>query len=106
LNKLVFKNIAAIFGGNIQVIFCGSSTLNLNVQQFIHVCVAPVRQAYALTETCAGGSIQYDFETAETNIVGSLMEHCQMRLVDWNEGLSSNFEAFIRDRRASYRVFS
>jgi long-subunit acyl-CoA synthetase (AMP-forming) len=87
LDKLVFKKIGDLFGGNVQIVFAGGSAVNQHVQQLFHTCIAPVRQAYGSTETAGAGTVQCDFDVAESNTVGSLMEHCQMRLVDWNEGL-------------------
>ena len=59
--------------------------MSKEVQEFIHVCLAPIRQAYALTETCAGGTAQRYFDT-DTNVCGGLMQYSQIRLVDWDEG--------------------
>lgn len=85
LNRLLFKRISrAVLGGRIRYLISGASLLSEEVQEFISVCLVPVRQAYALTETCAGGTAQYHFET-QTNVVGSVIGCCEIRLVDWDE---------------------
>ena len=63
----------------------GASLLSKDVQEFIQIALSGVRQAYALTETCAGGTVQYPFET-DTGVVGSVIPCCEIRLVDWDEG--------------------
>jgi long-chain acyl-CoA synthetase len=86
LDRLIFKKISrAVLGGKCKSILCGASLLSENVQEFIQVCLAPTRQAYALTETCAGGTGQYEFEN-DTKIVGSPIIAAEIRLVDWQEG--------------------
>ena len=63
--------------------------MSKEVQEFIHVCLAPIRQAYALTETAAGGTGQYSFEY-ETLVVGSVISTIELRLVNWEEGSYHN----------------
>ena len=86
LDRLIFKRInRAVLGGKVKYMISGASLLSTEVQEFIQVCLSGVRQAYALTETCAGGTIQHPFET-DTGIVGSPIPCCEIRLVDWDEG--------------------
>jgi len=86
LDKLIFKKISsAVLGGEVQFIFCGAAALSKEVQEFIHVCLAPVRQAYGLTETGAGATGQYYFEY-QTQAVGSVIPSVELRLVNWTEG--------------------
>jgi len=90
LDRLIFNKIStAVLGGDVRFIICGASALSKEVQEFIHVCLAPVRQAYALTETAAGGTGQYSFEY-ETQVVGSVLASIELRLVNWEEGGYSN----------------
>jgi long-chain acyl-CoA synthetase len=86
LDRILFKKISrAVLGGKVRYIVCGASLLSEEVQEFMQVCLAPVRQAYALTETCAGGTAQYEFET-DTQVCGSVIASAELRLVDWVEG--------------------
>ena len=86
LDRFIFKKISrAVLGGKVRYIICGASLLSKEVQEFMQVCLAPVRQAYALTETCAGGTAQYEFES-DPEVCGSVIATTELRLVDWGEG--------------------
>ena len=86
LDKLVFNKIKqTVLGGRVRVLYSGSALLNEKVQTFVQVCLTSVYQAYALTETCAGGTAQRYFDT-DVNTCGGLMPFNQIRLVDWDEG--------------------
>jgi len=86
LDRILFKKMSrAVLGGKIRFILCGASLLSKDVQEFMQVCLAPVRQAYALTETCAGGTAQYEFEM-DTEDCGSVIASAELRLVNWDEG--------------------
>lgn len=85
LNRLLFKRISrAVLGGKVRYMISGASLLSEEVQEFISVCLAGVRQAYALTETCASGTAQHPFET-DTLVVGPPITAAEIRLVDWDE---------------------
>jgi long-chain acyl-CoA synthetase len=86
LDRLIFNKIkTTALGGRVKLLYCGGSLLNENVQHFTQVCLSPIYQAYALTETCAGGTAQRYFDT-DTNVCGGLMQYSQIRLVNWEEG--------------------
>jgi long-chain acyl-CoA synthetase len=86
LDRLIFKRInRAVLGGKVKYMISGASLLSTEVQEFVQVCLSGVRQAYALTETSAGGTAQHPFET-DTGIVGSPIPCCEIRLVNWDEG--------------------
>lgn len=85
LDRLVFKKFKNLMGGRLDTIVAGASMLSKDVQEFIQVCLAPVYQAYGLTETCAGAATQLLNESASDE-VGSVVECCEIRLVDWPEG--------------------
>ena len=51
LDRLLFNKISsAVIGGKVRYIICGSALLSIDVQEYMQVCLAPVRQSYALTE--------------------------------------------------------
>jgi len=86
LDRILFKRISrAVVGGKLRLMLSGGALLSKEVQEFCQVCLCPVMQAYGLTETCAGGTSQLPNQT-ETNIVGSVVPSCEIRLVDWTEG--------------------
>ena len=86
LDRLVFNKISsAVIGGRVRYLICGSALLSLEVQEFMQVCLAPVRQSYALTESCSGGTAQYEFEIG-TQDCGSVIASSEIRLANWDEG--------------------
>lgn len=86
LDKLVFSKInKLVHGGKLRFFLAGGAHLSEGVEEFVKVCLAPVRQAYALTETAAGGTGQYEFEI-EPNTVGSNIATIEIRLINWEEG--------------------
>jgi long-chain acyl-CoA synthetase len=85
LDKLVFNKIKESLGGRLETLLVGGSILNKDVHEFGQACFCPVVQAYGLTETCAAATAQYPNETTPEQ-VGSPVECCEVRLVDWPEG--------------------
>ena len=86
LDKIVFSKLnEALFGGRLRLIISGGAMLNKELQEFCQVYFSPCLQAYGLTETCAGGTTQFGFETA-TEQVGSVVGCCEIKLVNWVEG--------------------
>jgi long-chain acyl-CoA synthetase len=85
LDKLLFKRISsAVLGGKCRLLLCGGAILNKEVHEFAQVCLCPVMQAYGLTETCAAAITQLPNAT-NSDEVGSVVECCEIRLVDWPE---------------------
>ena len=86
LDRIVFSKISElVLGGRIRYLICGASLLSTEVQEFVQVCLAPVRQSYALTESCSGGTAQYEFEINPGDC-GSVIPASELKLVDWIEG--------------------
>ncbi len=63
----------------------GGAILAKEVHEFVQVCLCPVIQAYGLTETCGAATTQLPNQT-DTEIVGSVVPCCEIKLVDWPEG--------------------
>ncbi|CAF0726424.1 unnamed protein product [Brachionus calyciflorus] len=86
MDKIVFSKLnEALFGGRIRLIISGGAMLNRELQEFCQVHFCTTVQAYGLTETCAGGTTQFPFQT-EVEEVGSVIGSCEIRLVNWVEG--------------------
>ena len=86
LDKLVFSKInKLVHGGKLRLFLAGGAHLSEGVEEFVKVCLGQVRQAYALTETTAGGTGQYE-STIEPNSVGSNIATTEIRLINWEEG--------------------
>ena len=86
LDRLLFKSISrAVLGGKVRLMVSGGAMLSKEVQEFIQVVFCPLIQGYGLTETCGSGTTQFPTET-QTEVGGSVVSCCEIRLVDWPEG--------------------
>jgi len=86
LNRLLFKRIKDLVGGNVRVMACGGAPLSPDTHDFVRVCLdVKMLQAYGMTETAASATIMAlnDFSTGR---VGAPLSNCYIRLVDWPEG--------------------
>ena len=85
-NKIVFKKVQALLGGNLKACITGSAPLSPSIQKFAQTCFnCPVRQGYGLTETCASSVIGEACENA-TGIIGPPTTSTSIKLRDWEEG--------------------
>ncbi|CAH1782381.1 unnamed protein product [Owenia fusiformis] len=86
LNKLIFKKVKAILGGNVRMMLCGGAPLSAETQRFMNISFCcPVGQGYGLTETCGAGTIS-DATDLTTGRVGAPLTCCEFKLIDWEEG--------------------
>ena len=82
IDKLLFGKInELILGGRVDTLITGGALIHRDIQ----VCLCKVVQGFGMTETCAGGIMQFSNEVA-TGEVGSPIECSEIRLVDWEEG--------------------
>uniref|UniRef100_A0A8D0AUX3 long-chain-fatty-acid--CoA ligase n=1 Tax=Sander lucioperca TaxID=283035 RepID=A0A8D0AUX3_SANLU len=85
-DRLVFKRVRALLGGNIRVLLSGGAPLSAATQRFMNICLCcPVGQGYGLTETCGAGTISemWDYSTGR---VGAPLVCSEITLKDWEEG--------------------
>uniref|UniRef100_A0A3Q3K0F1 long-chain-fatty-acid--CoA ligase n=1 Tax=Monopterus albus TaxID=43700 RepID=A0A3Q3K0F1_MONAL len=85
-DRLVFKRVRALLGGNIRVLLSGGAPLSTATQRFMNICLCcPVGQGYGLTETCGAGTISevWDYSTGR---VGAPLICSEFTLKDWEEG--------------------
>jgi long-chain acyl-CoA synthetase len=86
LDRILFKRISsAVLGGKCRLMLSGGAILSKDVHEFVQVCLCPVMQAYGLTETCGAATTQLPNQPV-TEIVGSVVPCCELKLVDWPEG--------------------
>ena len=86
LNRLVFKKVKSIVGGNLQVIVAGSAPLSADTHSFIKACLdISLLQGYGLTESTAGATLM---EVTDHSVgrVGSPLYGDYVKLIDWTEG--------------------
>ncbi|KAI5092926.1 acyl-CoA synthetase long-chain family member 3b, partial [Silurus meridionalis] len=85
-DRLVFKKVRSLLGGNTRVLLSGGAPLSAATQRFMNICFCcPVGQGYGLTETCGAGNISdlYDYSTGR---VGAPLVCSEIMLKDWEEG--------------------
>ncbi|EFC44449.1 acyl CoA synthetase [Naegleria gruberi] len=81
-NFLVFNKFKKLVGGNLALILCGGAALSKETQEFLRVCMScSVIQGYGLTETSAGGCIQYGYQPFATKNIGPPVNTAQIKLV-------------------------
>jgi long-chain acyl-CoA synthetase len=69
-DKLVFKKMKAILGGNVKVMITGSAPISGDVLDFLKICFcAPITEGYGMTETMAGSCLTY-YDDPQTGVVG------------------------------------
>ncbi|XP_035218084.1 long-chain-fatty-acid--CoA ligase 4-like isoform X3 [Stegodyphus dumicola] len=86
LNRLVFKKIKDMVGGNVRIIACGGAPLSPDTHDFIRLCLdVKMIQAYGMTETAASATIM-SLADCSTGRVGAPLSNCYIKLVDWTEG--------------------
>ncbi|KTF94959.1 hypothetical protein cypCar_00021113 [Cyprinus carpio] len=57
-DRLVFRKVRSLLGGNMRVLLSGGAPLSAATQRFMNICFCcPVGQGYGLTETCGAGTI-------------------------------------------------
>lgn len=81
-DKVVFKKMKSILGGNVRMMITGSAPISGDVLDFLKICFsAPICEGYGMTETCAGSVITFDTDP-ETGIVGGPLQNVKIRLRD------------------------
>lgn len=67
---LVFRKVAALLGGRVRVMCCGSAPIAGEVLDFLKICFScAIMEGYGMTET-AGGACLVAPTDPETGIVG------------------------------------
>ncbi|VDM63759.1 unnamed protein product [Angiostrongylus costaricensis] len=91
LDRIVFKKIRRLLGGNLKGVLSGGAPLNPETQRFMNICMCcPVVQGYGLTETCGAACIA-DINDLSTGTVGPPVRCCEIVLREWKEGGYSPF---------------
>uniref|UniRef100_A0A8C2EBQ2 long-chain-fatty-acid--CoA ligase n=1 Tax=Cyprinus carpio TaxID=7962 RepID=A0A8C2EBQ2_CYPCA len=85
-DRLVFRKVRSLLGGNMRVLLSGGAPLSAATQRFMNICFCcPVGQGYGLTETCGAGTIS-DLADYSTGRVGAPLVCSEFMLKDWEEG--------------------
>mmetsp|Transcript_1899 Transcript_1899/g.4327 ORF Transcript_1899/g.4327 Transcript_1899/m.4327 type:complete len:736 (-) Transcript_1899:79-2286(-) len=86
LDSIVFKQASALVGGRLTIVACGGAPLDPGTEELVRSLLSCVIcQGYALTETCAGGTVKHLFDPTLNNI-GCPSLGMQVKLRPWEEG--------------------
>jgi long-chain acyl-CoA synthetase len=81
-DKLVFKKMKAILGGEVKVMITGSAPISGEVLEFLKICFcAPITEGYGMTETMAGSCLTFP-DDPQTGVVGGPLQNVKIRLRD------------------------
>ena len=72
-DRLVFKKIAGLLGGNVRHMSTAAAPIDNNVLEFLKVCFCcPIIEGYGLTETSGGSSITWANDPVVGHVGGPL----------------------------------
>ena len=81
-DKIIFKKIKLILGGNVRAMLTGSAPIACDVLNFLKVCFcSPILEGYGLTETCAGSVLTLPYDPLSGH-VGGPVANVKIRLRD------------------------
>lgn len=84
-DKLVFKKVRALLGGNVRYMLTGSAPINKDVLEFLKISFScPIVEGYGLTESAAGSCVTEPTDPV-TGHVGGPTEAVKVRLKDLPE---------------------
>ena len=84
-DKVVFKKMKAILGGNVKVMITGSAPISGEVLEFLKICFcAPITEGYGMTETMAGSCLTFH-DDPQTGVVGGPLQCVKIKLRDLPE---------------------
>ncbi|CRL00268.1 CLUMA_CG013541, isoform A [Clunio marinus] len=86
LDRLIFKKIARLMGGNVRLLVSGGAPLSADTHEQIRLCLCvDMCQGYGLTETTAGAAVmdRYDMSYGRVGAPTSIND---IKLINWEEG--------------------
>ncbi|KAF9567606.1 acetyl-CoA synthetase-like protein [Agrocybe pediades] len=82
-DRLVFRKIQAVLGGNVQLVTCGSAPISPDVMDFLKIAFScEVAEGYGMTENCATTSKAWPNDPTSSGTVGPPQPVNEIKLVD------------------------
>jgi len=82
-DKLVFRKIQAVIGGNAKLITCGSAPISVDAMDFLKVAFScEVVEGYGMTENCATCTRVWPRDPTSSGTVGAPQPCNELKLVD------------------------
>ena len=100
----LYKNVRAIFGGNIRQAVSGAAPIAREILEFFYACGVPVLEGYGMTETATVAT----YSTPEHHRFGSVgraLPGCEVRIADDGEILikgANIFRGYYKNDDASF----
>ncbi len=83
-DELLFKNVRAIFGGNVRHATSGAAPIAHEILQFFYACGIPVFEGYGMTETATAATIS-TLEHHRFGTVGRALPGVELKIADDGE---------------------
>jgi len=82
-DKLIFRKIRAVLGGNLIQLACGSAPISPEVMDFLKIAFScEVTEGYGMTETCATCSRTWPLDPSSSGTVGPPQPCNEIKLLD------------------------
>ena len=100
----LFKNVRAIFGGNVKQAVTGAAPIAKDILEFFYGCGVPVLEGYGMTETATVATYSTP-EEHRFGTVGRALPGCEIRIADDGEILikgANIFGGYYKNDDASF----
>jgi long-chain acyl-CoA synthetase len=100
----LFKNVRAIFGGNVRHATSGAAPIAKEILEFFYACGTPVFEGYGMTETATAATIS-TLENHRFGTVGRALPGVELRIADDGEILIKGpniFQGYHNNADASF----
>jgi long-chain acyl-CoA synthetase len=104
LDEQVFKNVRAIFGGNVRQAVTGAAPIAQEILEFFYACGVPVLEGYGMTETATVATYS-TIENHKFGTVGRALPGVECRIADDGELLvrgANIFQGYYKDAEKSF----
>jgi long-chain acyl-CoA synthetase len=104
LDEQVFKNVRAIFGGNVRQAVTGAAPIAQEILEFFYACGVPVLEGYGMTETATVATYS-TIEHHKFGTVGRALPGVECRIADDGELLvrgANIFQGYYKDAEKSF----
>ncbi|HWF54848.1 MAG TPA: long-chain fatty acid--CoA ligase [Solirubrobacteraceae bacterium] len=103
-DELLFKNVRAVFGGQVRQAVTGAAPIATEILQFFWACGVPVLEGYGMTETSTAATYS-TIEHHRWGTVGQALPGSQIRIADDGEILLKGpniFRGYYKNDDASF----
>jgi long-chain acyl-CoA synthetase len=102
-DKLVFSKIRDIFGGNLKLALTGAAPIDPEIIRFFHAAGVPVLEAWGMTETSTGGTVNLP-GASKVGTVGKALPGVEVKIADDGELLVKGpniFQGYYKNQEAT-----